>query len=294
MKTHTRIFAGISLATTIILTSAACTGATIGGSDGPDSSIAHVHDVAFDPSGALLVGAHTGAYRVDPDTDGVTLVGETSFDAMGLTVQADSILASGHPAPDNQDDTFTEPNIGLVRHTETGWEQVSLAGVTDFHMLAASPAAPEFVLGLPSDRAVLAASGDGGKTWADVGPLTARDISIDTMKADVVTATTPDGLMVSRDAGGTFSAVANAPALLVITADPTVEEGIIGVDADGTIWTGSTQEGAVWKTAGHATGVASAIAASFSGAVAIADEGGVRVTTDAGNTWRTVIEADAS
>ena len=292
MKTFTRTLAALGLATTLALTAAACTAV-------PDSEtsldlIPHVHDVAFDLDGALLVGAHTGAYRVDLATDDVSLVGETSFDAMGLTVQADTILASGHPAPDNQDDTFTAPNIGLVRHTETGWEQVSLAGVTDFHMLAATPAAPDFRLGLPSDRAVLAVSTDAGLTWTDVGPLTARDISIDTMKADVVTATTPDGLMVSRDGGVTFAAVANAPGLLVITADPTVEEGIVGVDVDGTIWTGSTKEGAVWKAAGHATGVASAIAVSFDGAVAIADEGGVRVTTDAGNTWRTVIRTDAS
>ena len=145
---------------------------------------------------------------------------KTTFDAMGLTVQADTILASGHPDPANQDHTFTAPNVGLVRYSDAGWEQVSLAGVTDFHLLAATPAAPDFLLGLPSDRAVLAASTDAGQTWTDVGPLTARDISIDTMQADIVTATTPDGLMVSRDGGTTFSAVANAPALLVITRRP--------------------------------------------------------------------------
>lgn len=290
MKTQTRTLAAFGLATAVILTAAACTAA-------PDSEasldlIPHVHDVAYDLDGALLVGAHTGAYRVDLSTDEVSLIGETAFDAMGLTVQADTILASGHPAPDNQDDTFTAPNIGLVRHTQTGWEQVALAGVTDFHMLAASPAAPDFLLGLPSDRAVLAASRDAGQTWTDIGPLTARDISIDTMKADVVTATTPDGLMVSRDGGITFTAVANAPALLVVTADPTVEEGIIGVDTDGTIWTGATTPDAVWSTAGRATGTASAIAVSWEGIVAIADDGGVRVTSDAGNTWRVVIRTE--
>lgn len=292
MKTLSRTLAAIGLATTITVSTAACTAA-------PDTEpsldlIPHVHDVAFDQDGALLVGAHTGAYRVDLATDEVSLIGETRFDAMGLTVQADTVLASGHPAPDNQDDTFTAPNIGLVSYTEAGWEQVSLAGVTDFHMLAATPADPDFLLGLPSDRAVLASSSDAGQTWVDATPLTARDISIDTVKADVVTATTPDGLMLSRDGGITFTSIANAPALLVITADPTVEEGIIGVDADGTIWTGSTTEGAVWKTAGHGTGVASAIAARFDGAVAIADEGGVRVTTDAGNTWRLLIRTRAS
>ena len=292
MKTHTRTLAAFGLATTVVLTAAAC--AAVPENETSLDLIPHVHDVAFDPDGAVLVGAHTGVYRVDPTTDDTSLVGKTTFDAMGLTVHADTILASGHPDPANQDHTFTAPNVGLVRYSDAGWEQVSLAGVTDFHLLAATPAAPDFLLGLPSDRAVLAASGDAGQTWEDLGPLTARDISIDPMKADVVTATTPEGLMVSRDGGITFTAVANAPALLVITADPTVEEGVIGVDADGTIWTGSTSEGAVWKTAGHATGAASAIAASYDGAVAIADEGGVRITTDAGNTWRTVIRTDAS
>lgn len=292
MKTLTRPLAAISLATAVALATAACTGTP--NSDDSRNPTLHVHDVAFDPDGALLIGTHAGVYRVDLTTDDISLVGKTTFDAMGLTVQGGTILASGHPDPANQDHTFTAPNVGLVRHTDKGWEQVSLAGLVDFHLLAATPAAPDFLLGLPSGQTLLTASDDAGRTWVDMSPLTARDISIDTMKADVVTATTPDGLMISRDAGATFIAVANAPALVVVTADPTAEEGIIGVDTDGTIWTGSTLEGAVWTNFGHATGVASAITAGFDGAVAIADDGGVRVTTDAGNTWRTVIKTDAS
>ena len=209
MSTHTRTLAAVSLAATLTLTATACTASP--DSDASPALIPHVHDVAFDLDGALLVGAHTGVYRVDLTTDEVSLVGKTTFDAMGLTVQGDTILASGHPDPANQDHTFTAPNVGLVRYSEAGWEQVSLAGVTDFHMLAATPAAPDFLLGLPSDRAVLAESTDAGQTWADLVPLTARDISIDTTQADIVTATTPDGLMVSRDGGTTFSPVAERP-----------------------------------------------------------------------------------
>jgi hypothetical protein len=290
MSTHIRTLAAVTLAGALTLIATACTALPDGGTS--PALIPHVHDVAFDPDGALLVGAHTGVYRVDLTTDEVSLVGKTTFDAMGLTVQGDTLLASGHPDPANQNHTFTAPNVGLVRYSEAGWEQVSLAGITDFHMLATTPAAPEVLLGLPSDRAVLAGSSDAGRTWTDLVPLTARDISIDTTRADIVTATTPDGLMISRDGGATFAPVPNAPTLLVITADPTVEEGIIGADADGTIWTGATTSGAVWKTAGQATGVASAIAVSWEGIVAIADDGGVRVTTDAGNTWRVVIRTE--
>ncbi|MGC5173375.1 hypothetical protein ACLQ2Q_22255, partial [Microbacterium sp. DT81.1] len=57
-------------------------------------------------------------------------------------------------------------------------------------------------------------------------------------------------------------------------------------------WTGATTPGAVWETAGHATGTASAIAVSWEGIVAIADEGGVRTTSDAGTTWRVVIRTE--
>jgi hypothetical protein len=104
MKTTTRTLAAIGLATTLTITTAACAAAP----DGATSLdlIPHVHDVAFDADGALLVGAHTGAYRVDPTSEEVSLVGGVSFDAMGLTVQAGTLVASGHPAPDNQDDTF--------------------------------------------------------------------------------------------------------------------------------------------------------------------------------------------
>ncbi|MGC5225085.1 WD40/YVTN/BNR-like repeat-containing protein [Micromonospora sp. DT81.3] len=289
MNAHTRSVAAATLAATLPLAATACTAAA--DSESPAPLISHVHDVVFDPGGALLVGAHTGAYRVDLTTGEVSLVGEIPFDAMGLTVQADTILASGHPGPDSGD-TFAAPNVGLVRYTDAGWEEVSLAGVTDFHMLATTPAAPELVLGLPSDRAFLAASTDAGETWVDAAPLIARDISIDTIEPDIVTATTPDGLMVSRDAGTTFSPLANAPGLVVIAADPALEEGIIGVDASGTIWTGTTKPSAVWRTAGHATGLASAIAANPEGTVAIVDEGGVRVTNDAGATWQVVIRTE--
>ncbi len=294
MRTHTRFLATLGLAGALAITVTACAAVTEdqAAPSAPTEPIQHVHDVAFDPVGALLVGAHTGVYRADLTGGEVSVVGGTAFDAMGLTVQGDSLLASGHPGPESDDATFIAPNIGLVRHTESGWEQVSLAGITDFHMLATTPAAPEFILGLPSDRAVLAASTDAGQTWVDLAALTARDISIDTVQPDVVTATTADGLMVSRDGGATFSPVQDAPVLVVIAADPTVQEGIIGVGTDGTIWTGSTAPGSSWSTAGRATGAAAAIAAAADGTVAIADEGGVRVTTDGGKTWQLVIETE--
>lgn len=294
MNTHTRTTVALSLAATLTIVAAGCTAI---GSDATTSTdptppaISHVHDIAFDVDDDLLVGSHDGVYQIDLETNEMSLLGDASFDAMGLTVQADTVLASGHPGP-NSPDTFETPNVGLVRYTDPEWEVVSLAGITDFHAIAATPAAPELLLGLPSDRAYLTASTDAGETWHDVTPLTARDLSVDTMQPNIVTATTPDGVMVSRDTGATFSPLANAPRLFIIAADPTIEEGLIGVDTDGTIWTGTTRPGGVWSIVGQATGVATAIAAE-PGTVAIADEGGLRVTDDGGETWQLVTKTGA-
>jgi hypothetical protein len=295
MNTHTRTTIAASLAATLTAVATGCSAIGTESATGTAPTppvISHIHDVAFDAGGDLLVGSHNGVYRIDLATNGMSLVGDTSFDAMGLTVQADTVLASGHPSPESGD-TFTAPNVGLVRYTDPAWEEVSLAGITDFHMLATTPAAPDLLLGLPSDRAHLAVSTDAGETWADASPLTARDLSIDTMQPDIVTATTPDGLLVSRDAGATFSPLANAPRLLVIAAHPAIEEGIIGIDAAGTIWTGTSKPGDAWRTIGHATGVASAIAAGPDDTLAIVDEGGLQLSVDGGQTWQLITKTGA-
>ena len=49
MKTHTRTLAAIGLATTMTLTTAACSAAS--DSESSLDLIPHVHDVAFDPEG---------------------------------------------------------------------------------------------------------------------------------------------------------------------------------------------------------------------------------------------------
>ncbi len=76
MTTHTRTLAALTLATAVAVTAAGCAAAT--NSAASPKPIQHVHDVAFDPDGAVLVGAHTGAYRVDLTTDEVSLLGSSS------------------------------------------------------------------------------------------------------------------------------------------------------------------------------------------------------------------------
>ncbi|WP_010204904.1 hypothetical protein [Salinibacterium sp. PAMC 21357] len=285
-----RLIAGTILGVTVSLTVAACSTAPETSSSAPPT-IQHIHDIAFSSNGGLLIGSHDGVYTVDLDSGGTTLVGDVAFDAMGLAAQGETIFVSGHPGADSPD-SFATPHLGLVKHdSEAGWEQVSLAGTTDFHNLSTTPADPDFIVGLPSDRPVLLRSTDGGRTFAEASELSARDVSIDSDDANVLAATTADGLMVSRDGGETFSPLAG-PTLVVISPDPTREGGIVGIAPDGELWIGSTAPDAEWTSAGMIEGGAAAIVVNNDGAIAVAGESSIAITRDGGRTWTTVIPAE--
>ncbi|TQO19571.1 hypothetical protein FB472_1138 [Rhodoglobus vestalii] len=282
-----RLLAGTILGVSVSLAAVACTAAPSGSSSTPPT-IQHIHDIAFSSNSELLVGSHHGVYAVDLDTGDTALVGGVEFDAMGLAAQGENIFVSGHPGKDNHD-SFAAPNVGLVKHhSETGWQQVSLAGTTDFHNLSTTPANPDFIVGLPSDRAVLLRSTDAGRTFTEASALSARDVSIDSGDPNVLTATTAEGLVVSRDGGDTFTPLAG-PTLVVIAPDPTRDGGIVGIAPDGELWFGSTDIDAEWTSAGIVEGGAGAVVVSDDGAIAVAGESSVVITRDGGATWTTVI-----
>ncbi|EPR77174.1 hypothetical protein ADILRU_0554 [Leifsonia rubra CMS 76R] len=282
-----RLLAGTILGVSVSLAAVACTAAPSGSSSTPPT-IQHIHDIAFSSNSELLVGSHHGVYAVDLDTGDTILVGGVEFDAMGLAAQGENIFVSGHPGKDNHD-SFAAPNVGLVKHhSETGWQQVSLAETTDFHNLSTTPADPDFIVGLPSDRAVLLRSTDAGRTFTEASALSARDVSIDSGDPNVLTATTAEGLVVSRDSGDTFTPLAG-PTLVVIAPDSTRDGGIVGIAPDGELWFGSTDIDAKWTSAGIVEGGAAAVVVSDDGAIAVAGESSVVITRDGGATWTTVI-----
>lgn len=241
--------------------------------------VGHIHDLAFNTDGDLYIGTHTGVYRADAATDALTLVGDLSFDAMGLTVQQDTLYVSGHPDPTNLG-PFTAPHIGLARFDSNAWTPVSLEGTTDFHVLATTPADPGLILGAPADRPVLWQSTDAGQSWNDsITPLVTRDVAIDTRDPNLITAITDDGVVVSENGGVSFMPLPDAPPLVLIAADPGPEQGLIGVDATGQVWTG-TASGGPWSMAGHTGDQPSAIAIAPDGAIAYADQDGVFLSRD--------------
>jgi hypothetical protein len=215
--------------------------------DGID--IGHVHNVSLDGD-AVLLGTHEGLYRQDPGRPPAP-VGDP-FDVMGLTIDGDRWLSSGHPGHGMD----APADLGLRASTDNGstWKQVSLAGEVDFHRLTASGAT---VLGVNSGDGLLWRSTDDGATWDThgEGPF---DLALNPADPKQGIATTSTGPLSSSDGGLTWTPIAGAPPIAFVAWTDT---GIVGADPDGKIMR-STDGGTTWTQAGAVDGQPSGLAAS--------------------------------
>jgi hypothetical protein len=174
------------------------------GQTAPLGEFSHVHGVGFDPSepGSILLATHHGVFRANPDGTAVA-VSTDSNDYMGFSIDPGNsgrLLASGHPAGGG--------NMGVIVSHDGGvtWTQLAkgVGGPVDFHAIAISRADPNVVYGLHGDIQI---SRDGGSTWVVAGRAPGRviDLAASASEADHVYAGTATGLMLSTDAGETWS-----------------------------------------------------------------------------------------
>jgi photosystem II stability/assembly factor-like uncharacterized protein len=251
----------------------------------PTAAAEHIHELAFDPADdAVLVATHTGIFRLDVRSEAVEgPVGGLTFDAMGLTVAGGTAYLSGHPGPATPAE-FAGPNLGLLKSTDgaRSWSQVALAGEADFHSLAVSAARPSRVFGLAGE--MLHRSDDGGATWQQVSTLLARDL-LTSEGSPVLYATTAEGLVVSSDDGATFAAVLGVPPLYLIAEGAVPDGRLVGVDVSGIIWY-QEEQGGPWLEGGSVEGDPAALMVmSASGDIIVADQRGVVLSVDMGQSW---------
>ena len=267
----------------------------------PSAERGHVHGLGLDPqSGETYAATHSGVWLLPtdrlpnsfPSTDAASVgaprqIGGNAQDTMGFTVaEPGLLLASGHPAPDDQTDLPT-PNLGLIRSTDRAntWEGVSLAGEVDFHDLDAVQLSDGRlrIYGYDATTGILRVSDDTGVTWTEQASIDLRDLAADPTNPDRVYATSSDGFMVSEDRGLSFTRVDGAPPLyLVDVADG--DGGFVGVDVTGRIW---SSDGRTWVQRATVQGTPEAFA--YVGGdddhwLLIADERGVVATSDFGET----------
>ncbi|OAH12793.1 F510_1955 family glycosylhydrolase [Streptomyces jeddahensis] len=275
--------AAAATALILALTVAAC--ASDG--DGADSSassaesgtpsLSHIHGLGLDPSDQrLYVATHEGIYT--PDANGKPkLVGDSKDDFMGFTVAQDkTFYASGHPASGSDG----PGNKGLIKSTDAGktWKSLSLSGESDFHAL---DYAHGTVYGYDATNGLLRTSKDGA-SWKDGAQLEALDIAVSPNDADLVLATTADGIARSTDGGKTF-AKGEQPVMAYLSWK--AEDALYGIDASGVL-NRSADGGATWKKLTTVPGgQPQALTSVDSEDVLAATQDGVYESKDGGSTF---------
>lgn len=246
-----------------------------GDGDGPPQ-IGHVHGLAVNPAdGQLYVAAHNGVFQLPAGGEAVR-VGDGAQDTMGFTIVGpDRFLASGHPAP-FQDDP---DHLGLIESTDAGvsWQTRSLAGEADFHALTYRH---DIVYGYNAVTGRFMASRDGTE-WDDRSGIELADFAVSPTDPDLVLATTRDGLVRSTDGGRTWTPGGGPPVFLLAWE---ADDRLWGITGTGEVLR-SSDGGTGWSTAGVAPGAPSAFATHGQDLYLAVPDEGIFGSGDGGITW---------
>lgn len=267
-RTTTRVLSVLTVSTALLLAGCTATSPTDSSrASTTTDALGHVHGIVDLGNDTVLLGTHLGLYTLTEDGTITGPVGGNDFDAMGLTATGDTLYASGHPGPATPAE-LGAPNLGVVRSQDAGatWEPVAFTGDEDFHVLTAT--ADGTIHGIGSSAPTMRTSSDGGTTWVDGVDLAAADLAATT--DGTLYSATPDGVLVSRDAGASFTPVPAAPVLYLLEADPS--GGVVGVDTDGTL---RRLIGTSWEDVGTTAGTVQALGVTSDGAIVLVDDRGV-------------------
>jgi photosystem II stability/assembly factor-like uncharacterized protein len=259
-------------------------------SDGPkveDPGPIHVHGLGINPKDdALFIATHTGLFRAPEGETTAKRVADRYQDTMGFTVVGpDRFLGSGHP--DGREDL--PPFLGLIRSGDGGrtWQEVSLMGESDFHVLEASGSR---VYGFGSDydsqQPEFLVSDDGGRSWekrSPPGAIVSLAISPDDSErlvAAVQGGPADDGLYESEDGGAAWQPLTDQTGLLGWTA----ADRLYLVDVDGVV-SRSSDGGTTWEEVGESGGQPAAFETAGNDLLVALHDGTVKRSTEGGRTW---------
>lgn len=247
----------------------------------------HVHGLGVDPAdGALFIASHTGLFRVPKGQGEAERVADRYQDTMAFTVVGPGhFLGSGHP--DGREDL--PPFLGLIETSDAGetWEEVSLMGEADFHLLAA---AGQRIYGSGSawegEGYLFLASEDQGRTWDKRRvPAPLVGLAVPPRDGRVLIASTRTGLYLSRDGGKSWRPLPGSPGLLTWPRS----DQLYLANADGAVRV-STDEGRSWRTVGRLPDSPAAFGDGAGRLLAATHSGMVLESSDGGSTWRVRFE----
>lgn len=181
---------------------------------GDSVTLMHVHGLAYSADGSqLMIPSHHGLAVYAGDR--WSKAAGPAHDYMGFSATRQALFSSGHPAPGSG---LVNP-FGLIKSIDGGktWQNLGLAGETDFHMLATSYGTGAVYVFNPAPNSRMQAAGlhytlNDGVKWerAAARGLSSQLASMAVHPSDhrVVAAGTADGLFLSRDSARSFENIA--------------------------------------------------------------------------------------
>ncbi|MGH2947037.1 MAG: F510_1955 family glycosylhydrolase [Solirubrobacteraceae bacterium] len=240
----------------------------------------HIHGLGVGPeNGTLYVATHYGLFEAPDGEQKVRRIGDSEQDIMGFSVVSDDrFIGSGHPDPN---DTDSPPNLGLIESRDGGrtWENISLSGDADFHVLQS---AGERIYGFDGTQGRLMVSNDGGRSWEQRTPPAAMfDLAIDPRNENRIVTSTEGGVFASTDAGKGWRPLRDDIAGLLAWSAP---GALYLVDGQGQVQR-SADGGRQWQPASGIGGQPAAFIAREDELYAALGDGTVKRSTDGGASW---------
>jgi hypothetical protein len=250
------------------------------GTETETETVHHIHGLGVDSrNGTLYVATHAGLFQAPRGDTQMHRIGDSAQDIMGFSVLGrDRFIGSGHPDPN---DTGSPPNLGLIESRDGGttWENISLLGQADFHVLRSSG---ERIYGFNGIEGRLLVSSDGGRQWTSRTPPAAMyDLAIDPRDSDHVVASTERGVFSSTDAGMTWRPRRDDIAGLLAWPAP---DRLYLVDGRGQV--DRSKDGSrLWQPTGNIGGPPAAFIARDTELYAALADSTVKRSTDGGANW---------
>ena len=241
------------------------------------AEVSHIHGLGTNPSdGSLFVATHSGLFQAAADSTALTHVGSTQQDVMGFTVVGpDHFVASGHPAPGETG----PPHFGLIESRDAGesWQEVSLSGRADFHVLRSSAGR---IYGYNGLTGKLMISSDSGKTWkSSTPPAPLFDVAIDPGDPEHLVASSEAGLLERQ--GNRWRRLSKELGFLAWPQ----EDALYLAGLDGSVSV-SGNSGGKWTRRGQVSETPVAFSVSDAKTLQLATEAGtVQQSGDGGRSW---------
>lgn len=246
----------------------------------------HVHGLGINPAdGSLFIATHTGLFRVGTESQKAVRIADRYQDTMGFSIVGPNrFLGSGHPDAREQS---LPPLLGLIESTDAGktWEQISLLGDADFHVLRSSG---KHVYGYDASNDRLLASTDEGENWKELekpAPAPIVDLAPDPSDPQRLVATTigslKQGVFASENGAQSWKRLNDTVGLMAWPA----AERLYLVDDTGSVLASSDGGHALAKR-GEVGGRPAALLAVGKDELYVAlHDGTIKRSTDGGTNW---------